>query len=114
MSLVSCRLSLRAPPSEPLSFTALLPAGRLRCPFSTPIPETICFDSTGTPVDWFFTSKRDGGVKRKLTRCGSGGRVLISNEQAKGGVCIEGYNSQRSYFLFINHSYPGREAMFGD
>ena len=41
---------------------------RSRCPFSIPIPETVCFDSTGTAVDWFFMSKMDGGIKRKLTR----------------------------------------------
>lgn len=49
----------------------LYPVTRLGCPFSRcAIPDTVVFDATGVPVDWFFTSQREGCVKRKLTRCG--------------------------------------------
>lgn len=76
------RDSTNFPPSLPLvgwiqtpaenHFGPTLPVCRLRCPFSRcPIPDTVVFDSMGEAVDWFFTSKREGGIKRKLTRCAS-------------------------------------------
>lgn len=73
---------------------------RLRCPFSTRIPETVCFDSTGTAVDWFFTSKMEGGIKRKLTRCGLASR--FGNERQgwlrNGNECLF-----RSMSVFRGH-----------
>ncbi|CAM9536146.1 unnamed protein product, partial [Ectocarpus sp. 8 AP-2014] len=49
-------------------FHLLWQRDRSRCPFSRcPIPDTVVFNSMGEAADWFFTSKREGGIKRKLT-----------------------------------------------
>ncbi|CAM9320037.1 unnamed protein product [Ectocarpus sp. 4 AP-2014] len=49
-------------------FHLLWQRDRSRCPFSRcPIPDTVVFNSMGEAGDWFFTSKREGGIKRKLT-----------------------------------------------
>ncbi|CAM9585224.1 unnamed protein product, partial [Choristocarpus tenellus] len=48
-------------------FHLLWQRNRLRCPFGAcPIPDTVVFDSSGEAVHWFFTSTREGTVKRKL------------------------------------------------
>ncbi|CAM9758864.1 unnamed protein product, partial [Ectocarpus sp. 12 AP-2014] len=49
-------------------FHLLWQRDRSRCPFSRcPIPDTVVFNSMGEAGDWFFTSKLEGGIKRKLT-----------------------------------------------
>ncbi|CAM9276469.1 unnamed protein product [Ectocarpus sp. 12 AP-2014] len=49
-------------------FHLLWQQDRSRCPFSRcPIPDTVVFNSMGEAGDWFFTSKLEGGIKRKLT-----------------------------------------------
>ncbi|CAM9275907.1 unnamed protein product, partial [Discosporangium mesarthrocarpum] len=49
-------------------FHLLWQRDRLRCPFgSCHVADTVVLDASGEAVHWFFTSKREGTVKRKLS-----------------------------------------------